>query len=64
MKKCLVFGEVLYDIYPTHKKIGGAPLNFGAHFARLGGVSYLCSAVGSTLFVYAVDHSSKLMQVS
>ena len=49
MKKCLVFGEVLYDIYPTHKKIGGAPLNFGAHFARLGGVSYLCSAVGDDM---------------
>ena len=46
MKRCLTFGEVLYDVYPTHKKIGGAPLNFGAHFAKLGGESYLCSAVG------------------
>ena len=46
MKKCLVFGEALYDVYPTHKKIGGAPLNFGAHFARLGGESHLLSAVG------------------
>lgn len=47
MKRCLVFGEVLYDLYPTHKKIGGAPLNFGAHFAKLGGKSTLCSAVGA-----------------
>ena len=46
MKKCLVFGEVLYDVYPTHKKIGGAPLNFGAHFAMLGGESHLLSAIG------------------
>ncbi len=43
----LVFGEVLYDVYPLHKKIGGAPLNFGAHSARLGAVSSLFSAVGN-----------------
>ena len=27
MSKIVCFGEVLYDIFPTHKKIGGAPLN-------------------------------------
>ena len=46
MIRCLAFGELLFDVYPTHKKIGGAPLNFAAHFSRLGGESYLLSAVG------------------
>lgn len=45
--KALVFGEVLWDIYPDSKFIGGAPLNFAAHFAKCGGESYLCTAIGS-----------------
>ena len=27
MSKITCFGEVLWDVFPTHKKIGGAPLN-------------------------------------
>jgi fructokinase len=27
MIKATCFGEVLWDVFPTHKKIGGAPLN-------------------------------------
>ncbi|RPD97959.1 carbohydrate kinase [Aureibaculum marinum] len=27
MKNIVCFGEVLWDVFPTHKKIGGAPLN-------------------------------------
>ncbi len=27
MNKVCCFGEVLWDVFPTHKKIGGAPLN-------------------------------------
>lgn len=44
--KVLSFGEVLWDIYPDEKFIGGAPLNFAAHFSQCGGEAYLCSAVG------------------
>ncbi len=44
--KLLAFGEVLWDVYPDNKYIGGAPLNFAAHSARLGAESYLLSAVG------------------
>lgn len=44
--KALAFGEVLWDIYPDKKCIGGAPLNFAAHFVRCGGKAALCSAVG------------------
>ncbi len=27
MARIVCFGEVLWDVFPTHKKIGGAPLN-------------------------------------
>lgn len=45
--KVLAFGEVLFDCYPTAKKIGGAPLNFCAHLKQLGANSFLYSAVGA-----------------
>ncbi len=44
--KILSFGEVLWDVYPDNKYIGGAPLNFAAHSAKLGADCYLLSAVG------------------
>lgn len=45
--KILSFGEILWDVFPDEKKIGGAPFNFAAHSARLGAESYLVSAVGA-----------------
>lgn len=45
--KILSFGEILWDVFPAEKKIGGAPFNFAAHCAKLGAESYLVSAVGS-----------------
>lgn len=42
----LSFGEILFDCYPTARKIGGAPLNFSAHLAKLGALVSLYSAVG------------------
>ena len=44
--KLLSFGEILWDVYPDEKYIGGAPLNFAAHFVKQGGESYMLSAVG------------------
>lgn len=44
--KLLAFGEILYDVFGETKKIGGAPLNFCAHFSKLGGEGYILSAVG------------------
>ena len=41
------FGEVLWDIYPDKKCLGGAPLNFAAHLARHGLDAALWSAVGN-----------------
>ncbi len=44
--KILCFGEILFDIFGNEAKIGGAPLNFSAHFHKLGGESYVVGAVG------------------
>lgn len=45
--KVLSFGEIIWDVYPDKKCIGGAPLNFAAHLAGSGVHSYLLSAVGN-----------------
>ncbi len=45
--KIFAIGEVLWDIYPNKKTIGGAALNFVAHASQLGAVSALFSAVGN-----------------
>ncbi len=44
--KVLAFGEILFDCYPTTRKIGGAPFNFCAHLAKLGGDCTLYGCVG------------------
>ena len=44
--KALAFGEVLWDVYPDEKYLGGAPLNFAAHLAKHGNEVFLLSAVG------------------
>ena len=48
-KKPLIIGigELLWDVLPTGKKAGGAPVNFAYHAARFGGDSYAISAVGN-----------------
>ena len=43
----LAFGEVLWDVYPDKKIIGGAPLNFAAHLAKHGNSVSLLSAIGN-----------------
>ena len=35
MKNIVCFGEVLWDVFPTHKKIGGAPLNVASRLKSL-----------------------------
>jgi fructokinase len=44
--KLLSFGEILWDLYPTEKYIGGAPFNFAAHVAKHGESVYLLSCLG------------------
>ena len=44
--KMLVYGEVIWDVYPEKKVIGGAPFNFAAHVSHLGDEAYFITATG------------------
>jgi fructokinase len=39
-------GEILFDIYPNHKRLGGAPLNFIYHVKKLTDSGNIISRVG------------------
>ena len=43
------FGEILFDIYPNSKNLGGAPLNFIYHINNLTGSGRIISRVGNDL---------------
>jgi fructokinase len=45
--KGVCFGEILFDVFLEHKKIGGAPLNVASRIKSLGGSISIISAVGS-----------------
>ncbi|MBQ3002499.1 MAG: carbohydrate kinase [Clostridia bacterium] len=47
MSHVLSFGEILWDLFPESKVIGGAPFNFAAHLAKLGADVSFVSAVGA-----------------
>jgi len=43
----LSFGEILWDKIEDVYHLGGAPLNFAAHFVKCGGSAAIFSAVGN-----------------
>lgn len=45
----LAFGEVLWDVYPESKHLGGAPVNFAAHVKKCGEKAWIITAVGNDL---------------
>ncbi|QXP64632.1 carbohydrate kinase family protein [Polaribacter sp. HaHaR_3_91] len=47
MSKIVCFGEVLWDVFPTHKKIGGAPLNVAVRLKSLNNDVAMVSAIGN-----------------
>ena len=44
---CVGIGEVLWDLLPAGKSLGGAPINAAAHAAQLGARAAAVSAVGN-----------------
>ncbi|MBT8277703.1 MAG: carbohydrate kinase [Bacteroidia bacterium] len=50
------FGEVLWDVFPDHKKIGGAPLNVAVRLNSFGNNVSIISKVGQD------DHGKKLLE--
>jgi fructokinase len=47
MAKITCFGEVLWDVFPTHKKIGGAPLNVALRLHSFKNEVAIISSVGN-----------------
>ncbi|MGE5943508.1 MAG: carbohydrate kinase family protein [Flavobacteriales bacterium] len=47
MSKITCFGEVLWDIFPNHQKIGGAPLNVALRLHSFGNDVTMISCVGN-----------------
>jgi len=47
--KITSIGEILFDLFPTHKKLGGAPLNFIYHIHKLIGEGNIISRVGKDI---------------
>ena len=43
----IALGEILWDMLPTGKRAGGAPVNFAYHASQNGAESYAISAVGN-----------------
>lgn len=54
-------GELLWDVFPTGKRAGGAPINFVYHATQLGAEGYAISAVGNDVFgteiLQELDHN-------
>lgn len=46
MGKVIGIGELLFDVFPAGKKLGGAPVNFAYHVQQLGLESLAVSAIG------------------
>lgn len=47
MAKITCFGEVLWDVFPTHQKIGGAPLNVALRLQSFGHDVAMISSIGN-----------------
>ncbi len=45
--KGVSFGEILFDVFLEHKKIGGAPLNVASRLNSLGGEVAIISSIGN-----------------
>jgi fructokinase len=46
MKSIICFGEVLWDVLPSGKKLGGAPLNVSLRIQSLGNNALMISSIG------------------
>lgn len=70
-KNTVCFGEILWDMLPSGKKPGGAPMNVAYHLHKLGLNSHFISSVGNddagrelTVFLEQIGLSSENVQIS
>ncbi len=57
-------GEILFDIYPDHKKLGGAPLNFIYHIKKLTDSGNIISRVGKDVLGNRAANELRLANIS
>jgi fructokinase len=50
LKRITAFGEILFDVYPGTRTLGGAPFNFIYHINKLAGLGNFISSVGDDNF--------------
>jgi fructokinase len=69
MFKITAIGEILFDMYPTSKNLGGAPLNFLYHVHKITGCGNMVSRVGHDVlgkkvfdFLYKNKISTRFIQ--
>ena len=55
-------GEILWDKFPTGKRLGGAPANFAYHAGQFGHESLVISAIGP--YSQAIDSGAGIVFVS
>ena len=59
----LSLGEIVWDVYPDKRLLGGAPFNLAAHAARLGFDAKLISAVGDDALGREALRSAQILGV-
>ncbi|WP_405607174.1 carbohydrate kinase family protein [Polaribacter sp. Asnod1-A03] len=64
MSKIACFGEVLWDIFPTHKKIGGAPLNVAIRLKSFKNEVAMISAVGNDDLAKPILHNINDLEIN
>jgi fructokinase len=64
MEKITAIGEILFDIYPETKNLGGAPLNFLYHVQKLTGKGNIISCVGNDVLGNKVIEFLKSSRIS
>jgi fructokinase len=64
MKKITAFGEILFDVYPGVKTLGGAPFNFIYHIKKLTGKGNFISKVGDDELGTEIFNFLKLNEIS
>ena len=57
--KIICFGEILWDIFPGGKMLGGAPFNVAASIHGLGGNVQFISRVGNDSLGYEITEKMK-----
>lgn len=57
-------GELLWDLFPSGRRLGGAPVNFASHCRQLGAEAYPVSAVGEDALGRDIRDALLKMEVS